>query len=306
MAALQESCLRSLPLVHRGKVRDSYAVDDDLLLIVATDRLSAFDVVLPTPVPGKGQILTAISNFWFHKTAHLVPNHLTGIAVEDIVTDQDERAQVAGRAVVVKRLRPIPAEAVVRGYLIGSGWHDYQQNGEVCGIPLPPGLQMAQQLETPLFTPATKAAAGHHDQNISYAEFAQLVGPDIARQCADFTSELYTFAAGFAAARGIIIADTKFEFGLDEHGQVILMDEILTPDSSRFWPQSTYREGSSPPSYDKQFVRDYLDTLDWDKQAPGPAIPADILRKTAARYREAQELLTGPAREPGAPSVKTS
>ncbi len=290
-SALQESNLQSLPLVHRGKVRDSYAVGSDHLLIVATDRLSAFDVILPTPVPSKGRILTDISNFWFGKTGHIVANHLTDIPLEDVLDDPEERAQVDGRAVVVHRLQPLPAEAVIRGYLIGSGWKDYQRSGQVCGIELPGDLKLAQKLPEPIFTPATKAAVGDHDENISFDTLVELLGPDHARELEKYSRAIYTFAAEYALRKGIIIADTKFEFGLNAQGDIILMDEVLTPDSSRFWPQSCYAEGISPPSYDKQFVRDYLETLDWDKTAPGPSIPPDVLKKTADKYREARDVL---------------
>lgn len=289
--ALQESTIQSLPLFHQGKVRDSYAVGDDHLLIVATDRLSAFDVILPTPVPSKGRILTDISNFWFAKSAHIVDNHLTDIALEDVLSDASELAQVRGRAVVVKRLKPLPAEAVVRGYLIGSGWKDYQNTGSVCGIELPAQLKLAQKLPQAIFTPATKAAVGDHDENISYAQLVEVIGDDRAAELKRLSHELYAFAADYALTKGIIIADTKFEFGLDANDNIVLMDEVLTPDSSRFWPQSCYAEGISPPSYDKQFVRDYLETLDWDKTAPGPVIPERVLKKTADKYREARDLL---------------
>ncbi|MFK8031540.1 MAG: phosphoribosylaminoimidazolesuccinocarboxamide synthase [Gammaproteobacteria bacterium] len=289
--ALQESSLESLPLFHRGKVRDSYAVGDDHLLIVATDRLSAFDVILPTPVPSKGRILTDISNFWFERTSHIVPNHLTDIQLEDVLSDPHELAQVRGRAVVVHRLTPLPAEAVIRGYLIGSGWKDYQRSGSVCGIELPENLRLAQKLPQPIFTPATKAAVGDHDENISYDELVKLIGEEHASQVKQLSHDIYLFAADYAAHKGIIIADTKFEFGLDANNNIVLMDEVLTPDSSRFWPQSCYAEGISPPSYDKQFVRDYLETLDWNKTSPGPSIPDNVLKKTADKYREARDLL---------------
>jgi phosphoribosylaminoimidazole-succinocarboxamide synthase len=291
--ALFESKLRSLPLVHRGKVRDNYAIGDDRLLIVATDRLSAFDVVLPDPMPGKGRVLTAISNFWFAKTRHIVANHLTGEPLAKYVADPAERAPLEGRAVVVRRLKPLPVEAVVRGYLIGSGWKDYQRTGSVCGIALPPGLAQAARLPAAIFTPSTKAAAGQHDENVSYAEIERAIGAAHAARVRELTLALYAFAADHARARGILIADTKFEFGLDESGEVVLMDEALTPDSSRFWPADSYREGTSPPSFDKQFVRDYLETLDWDKRAPGPRLPAGVIAGTVAKYREAERLLTG-------------
>ena len=291
-SALQETSLKSLELFHRGKVRDSYIVDDDTLLIIATDRLSAFDVILPTPIPAKGKILTEISNFWFARTTHLMVNHLLDIDPESVVA-ANERDQVRGRGVVVKRLTPLPAEAVVRGYLIGSGWKDYQANGSICGVALPAGLELAEKLPQAIFTPATKAAAGDHDENISFDRLRDTIGVVRAEEICRLSLILYEYAAGHAAARGIIIADTKFEFGLDNNGSIVLMDEILTPDSSRFWPEADYKQGISPPSYDKQFVRDYLETLTWNKQAPGPAIPDNILERTAAKYREARDLLLG-------------
>jgi phosphoribosylaminoimidazole-succinocarboxamide synthase len=291
---LFESSIKSLPLLGRGKVRDIYAVDDDKLLIVTTDRLSAFDVILPDPIPGKGAVLTAMANFWFGKLAHVVPNQLTGIDPEAVVAGEEEKVQVRGRALVVRRLRPLPIEAVARGYLIGSGWKDYQATGAVCGIALPPGLQMAQQLPSPIFTPATKAEMGDHDENIDYATVEKLIGADLAKMVKDTTLRLYREAAAFARVVGIIIADTKFEFGQDEEGRLYLIDEVLTPDSSRFWPADRYKVGISPPSFDKQFVRDYLETLDWNKQAPGPRLPRDIIDKTAANYREALTRLAGP------------
>ena len=291
---LFESTLKSLPLLGRGKVRDIYAVGEDKLLIVTTDRLSAFDVILPDPIPGKGAVLTAVANFWFGKLAHVVPNQLTGIDPETVVAGEEEKAQVRGRALVVKRLKPLPIEAVVRGYLIGSGWKDYQATGAVCGIALPPGLQMAQQLPAPIFTPATKAEAGDHDENIDYATVEKLLGVDLAKTVKETTLRLYREAAAFARVVGIIIADTKFEFGQDEEGRLYLIDEVLTPDSSRFWPADRYKVGISPPSFDKQFVRDYLETLDWGKTAPGPRLPHDIIEKTAANYREALTRLAGP------------
>ena len=290
---LFESSIGSLPLLGRGKVRDIYAVGEDKLLIVTTDRLSAFDVVLPDPIPGKGAVLTAVANFWFGKLAHVVPSQLTGIDPEAVVVGDGERVQVRGRALVVKRLKPLPIEAVARGYLIGSGWKDYQASGAVCGIALPPGLKMAQQLPEPLFTPATKAAMGEHDENIDYASVERLIGPALAKMVKQTTLRLYREAAAFARLRGIIIADTKFEFGQDEDGRLHLIDEVLTPDSSRFWPADKYKPGISPPSFDKQFIRDYLETLDWNKQAPGPKLPQDIIDKTAANYREALTRLTG-------------
>ncbi|MBU1236010.1 MAG: phosphoribosylaminoimidazolesuccinocarboxamide synthase [Gammaproteobacteria bacterium] len=286
-----EASIKSLPLLGRGKVRDNYAVGDDKMLIVTSDRLSAFDVILPDPIPGKGEVLTAVANFWFGKLAGIIPNQLTGIDPETVVAP-DERDQVRGRAIVVKRLKPLPIEAVVRGYLIGSGWKDYQATGKVCGIPLPAGLKMAQQLPEPLFTPSTKAEIGTHDENIDYATVEKTIGTELAAQVRDAAIRLYKQAADYARTRGIIIADTKFEFGLDDAGKLYLIDEVLTPDSSRFWPADTYKVGSSPASFDKQFVRDYLETLDWNKQAPGPKLPADILEKTSAKYREALTRLT--------------
>ena len=290
--ALFESKLRSLPLLHRGKVRDNYAIGDDRLLIVASDRLSAFDVVLPDPIPGKGRVLTAISNFWFARTRHIVANHLTGEPLARYLPDAAERAPLEGRSVVVQRLEPLPIEAVVRGYLIGSGWKDYQKTGKVCGIALPAGLPQAAKLPAPIFTPATKAAAGQHDENVPFETIADTVGGAIAARVRDLTLALYAFAADYARSRGILIADTKFEFGLDARGEVVLMDEALTPDSSRFWPADSYREGTSPPSFDKQYVRDYLETLDWDKRAPGPRLPAEVIAGTVAKYREAERRLT--------------
>lgn len=290
---LYESKLKSLPLVARGKVRDVYAVGEDHLLIVTTDRLSAFDVVLPDPIPCKGAVLTAVSNFWFERTAHLVPNHLADIPLEAVLPDPAERDRVEGRAVVVRRLQALPVEAIVRGYLIGSGWKDYQRSGSVCGIGLPPGLQLADRLPEPLFTPSTKAAVGDHDENIDFARAEALLGADVAAQVRDLSLAIYREAADWALQRGIIIADTKFEFGLDGDGRVVLIDEILTPDSSRFWPAESYRPGISPPSFDKQFVRDYLETLDWDKSPPAPRLPADIIERTAQKYREALQRLTG-------------
>jgi len=287
-----ETRLKGLQRIHQGKVRDSYALDATHMLIVATDRLSAFDVVLPDPIPGKGRVLTEISNFWFEKTRHIVPNHLTDYTLDAFVHDPEELAMLEGRAVVVKRLKPLPVEAVVRGYLIGSGWKDYQHGGAVCGIALPPGLIMADRLPEPLFTPATKAAAGSHDENVSFAEVASLLGEDIASQVRKLSLALYGFAADYALKRGIIIADTKFEFGLNEAGQVVLMDEALTPDSSRFWPIDTWKPGSSPPSFDKQYVRDYLETLDWNKRAPGPRLPPEVIQRTADKYAEALRRLT--------------
>ena len=290
--ALFESNLRTFPLLHRGKVRDNYAIGDDRLLIVASDRLSAFDVVLPDPIPGKGRMLTSISNFWFERTRHIVANHLTGEPLARFLPDAAERAPLEGRAVVVRRLQPLPVEAVVRGYLIGSGWKDYQATGAVCGIALPPGLTQAARLPAPIFTPATKAAAGQHDENVPYAEIEKAIGRERAARVRDLALALYDYAADYARARGILIADTKFEFGLDANGEVVLMDEALTPDSSRFWPADRYREGASPPSFDKQYVRDYLETLDWNKRAPGPRLPPEVIAGTAEKYREAERRLT--------------
>ena len=293
MAALHESHLTSLKFLHRGKVRDLYEVDADHLLIVQTDRLSAFDVILDDPIPGKGEVLTAVSNFWFDKLGHVIPNHLSGIAPESVVKTDTEREQVRGRAFVTKKLKPLPIEAIVRGYLVGSGWKDYRKTGAVCGIELPAGLQEAQKLPQPLFTPSTKAAVGDHDENISFEEAKKLLGAEMAEKVKSATLALYTEAADYAATRGIIIADTKFEFGTDAEGKLYLIDEALTPDSSRFWPADQYQVGSNPPSFDKQFVRDWLETSGWNKQAPAPRIPADVLQKTADKYREAQQRLIG-------------
>jgi len=293
MNSLYQSSITSLKLLGRGKVRDNYAVGDDKLLIVTTDRLSAFDVVMSEPIPAKGKVLNQMSNFWFDKLAGIVPNHLTGIAPETVVTPA-EVEQVRGRAVVAKRLQPILVEAVVRGYIIGSGWKDYQATGSVCGIALPPGLRQAEKLPAPIFTPAAKADMGEHDENISFADMENRIGKELANQIRDISIRLYQTAADYAATRGIIIADTKFEFGLDDNGVLHLMDEVLTADSSRFWPADSYAPGMSPPSFDKQFVRDYLETLtDWNKTAPAPALPADVIEKTGAKYREALQRLTG-------------
>jgi phosphoribosylaminoimidazole-succinocarboxamide synthase len=293
MSALHESNLPSLKFLHRGKVRDLYEVDADHLLIVQTDRLSAFDVILPTPIPGKGEVLTAVSNFWFKKLGDVIPNHLSGIDPESVVKTEAEKAQVRGRAFVTKKLKPLPIEAIVRGYLVGSGWKDYKKTGAVCGIQLPAGLLEAQKLPQPLFTPSTKAAVGEHDENISFEEARKLLGAEMAEQVKNATLALYTQAADYALTRGIIIADTKFEFGVDKAGKLYLIDEALTPDSSRFWPADQYKVGSNPPSFDKQFVRDWLETSGWNKQPPAPQVPADVLQKTADKYREAQRLLTG-------------
>ena len=281
-----------LPLIHQGKVRDSFLVDEDHMLIVASDRLSAFDVVLPDPVPGKGALLTRISNFWFDKTSDIIDNHLTGVQVSDFIADPSLIDLLQDRAVLVKRLTPLPVEAIVRGYLIGSGWNDYQQTGAVCGIELPEGLQQADKLPQVLFTPSTKAEAGSHDENVDFATIVNLIGEDIACQIRDASIKIYEFASAYALERGIIIADTKFEFGLDKDGKLYLMDEVLTPDSSRFWPQDSWQPGSSPPSYDKQFVRDYLETLDWNKQVPGPKLPPAIIEATVQKYADACRILT--------------
>ena len=291
MAALHQSQIKSLPLLARGKVRDMYAVGDDKLLIVASDRISAFDVILDDPIPGKGQVLTELTAFWLGKLAHVVPNHSTDIAPEDVVA-ADERNQVTGRAMVVKRLKPIMVEAVARGYLIGSGWKDYQASGGVCGITLPVGLQQASRLPEPIFTPAAKAEVGAHDENVDFAHVVAEVGQDMAEQIRNVTLRLYAEASTYAAQKGILIADTKFEFGLDADGALHLMDEVLTPDSSRFWPADQYAEGISPPSFDKQFVRDWLETQAWDKAPPAPRLPAEVIEKTAAKYREAVTRLT--------------
>ncbi|MFA7624796.1 MAG: phosphoribosylaminoimidazolesuccinocarboxamide synthase [Pusillimonas sp.] len=291
MSGLLQSSITSLPLIARGKVRDMYAVGDDKLLIVATDRISAFDVILDDPVPGKGAVLTSLTEFWLKKLAHIVPNHSTDVRPEDVVTP-DERDQVVGRAMVVKRLEPVMVEAVARGYLIGSGWKDYQASGAVCGITLPAGLQQASRLPQPIFTPAAKAEVGAHDENVDFAHVVREVGQAMAEQIRDITLRLYAEASDYAATKGIIIADTKFEFGLDDAGQLHLMDEVLTPDSSRFWPADGYAEGTSPPSFDKQFVRDWLETQVWDKTPPAPRLPADVIEKTAAKYHEALTRLT--------------
>lgn len=292
MSTLYESTLHSLPLLGRGKVRDNYAVGNDQLLIVTTDRLSAFDVIMGEPIPNKGRVLNEMANFWFEKLKHVVPNHLTGVAPESVVA-ADEVEQVKGRAVVVKRLEPILVEAVVRGYLAGSGWKDYQATGSVCGVELPPGLQNAQKLPEPIFTPAAKAEMGHHDENITYNEMERRIGTELSATIRDISIKLYKEAADYAATRGIIIADTKFEFGLDNHGQLYLMDEALTADSSRFWPADQYQVGTNPPSFDKQFVRDWLETQPWKKEPPAPKLPDDVVTKTGEKYQEALERLTG-------------
>ena len=290
--AILESSIPGLPQIGRGKVRDIYSVNDDHLLIVTTDRLSAYDVVLPDGIPGKGRVLTALSNFWFRMMADLVPNHLTTIKLTDIIDDREVARSLESRATIVRRLKPLPIESVVRGYLIGSGWRDYLETGSVCGIQLPTGLRQASRLPKTLFTPATKAESGDHDENISFEKVEELIGADMAARVRDLSIAIYERAAAYALERGIIIADTKFEFGLDDEGRLYLIDEVLTPDSSRFWPLDQYAEGISPPSFDKQFVRDYLDTLDWDKTAPGPELPAEILRRTSEKYHEALSILT--------------
>ena len=291
VTALYESDIKSLPLLNRGKVRDIYDVDEEHMLIVTTDRLSAFDVILPDPIPGKGAILTTVSNFWFDKTQHIIANHLTDKTLDDVLPDVTERNPIEGRGIVVRRLNPLPVEAIVRGYLIGSGWNDYQKTGAVCGISLPEGLQQAQQLPQAIFTPSTKADVGGHDENISFEKTVNLLGQDMAEQVRDVSIKLYQEAASYALERGIIIADTKFEFGTDNNGELVLIDEVLTPDSSRFWPADSYQVGVSPPSFDKQYVRDYLETLDWDKTDPGPCLPDEVIQRTGEKYREAMNLL---------------
>ena len=288
---LFESNIKSLPRLARGKVRDIYAVGDDKMLIVASDRLSAFDVVLPDPIPDKGRVLNEMANFWFARLGHVVPNQLTGIDPESVVSEE-EKPQVRGRSVVVKKLKPLPIEAVVRGYIIGSGWKDYQKTGKICGIELPKGLRQAEKLPQPIFTPATKAAEGH-DENITFSQVETLIGPELAAKVRDVSIRLYKEAADYAATKGIIIADTKFEFGLDEKGNLVLIDEVLTADSSRFWPADSYRVGISPPSFDKQYVRDYLESLTWDKTPPAPKLPEDVIARTSQKYRDALERLTG-------------
>ena len=290
---LLQSDLPGLELLHRGKVRDVYALPGHRLLIVASDRLSAFDVVLPDPIPGKGEMLTQISNFWFGKTEHLVPNHLLHTPLSEVLPAGTDLALYEKRAVVTRRLKPVPVEAIARGYLIGSGWKDYQATGAVCGIKLPVGLKQAQQLPEPIFTPSTKAAVGDHDENVSFDAVVKAVGAELAEKVREATLTIYKWAAAYAAERGIILADTKLEFGTDEHGKLYVMDEMLTPDSSRYWPADEYRVGISPPSYDKQFVRDYLETLDWNKKAPGPDVPAEVIARTAAKYAEALRRLAG-------------
>jgi len=284
----------SLEHLHSGKVRELYAIDDKRMLIVATDRLSAFDVILPTPIPGKGRLLTTLSNFWFARLGHVIGNHLLDVDLGDVLPNPDERAQVEGRAVVARRLRPLPVEAIVRGWLIGSGLRDYEASGGIGGIPLPDGLQRADRLPEPMFTPSTKASVGDHDENIDFERMAELAGPEYAERIRAASLQLYSEAADYAAERGLIIADTKFEFGVAPDGELVLIDELLTPDSSRFWPADGWRPGENPPSFDKQFIRDWLETLDWDKTAPGPEVPPDIAQETAAKYREAVERLTDP------------
>jgi len=290
-ATLHTSHIKSLPLLHNGKVRDIYDIDDQYMLIVTTDRISAFDVIMPTPVAGKGIILNQVTQFWMEKLSHIIPNQMCSIKLEDVLPDADERAEVADHALIVKKLKALPVEAIVRGYIIGSGWKDYQQTGAICGIQLPENLRIADKLPEAIFTPSTKADVGAHDENIDYTQSKELLGEDIARQVRDVSLQLYKEAADFALERGIIIADTKFEFGLDEDGQLTLIDEVLTPDSSRFWPKDEYQPGSSPVSFDKQFVRDYLETLDWNKTAPGPELPDSIVTKTAEKYEYAKKLL---------------
>ena len=292
MSSLYESRL-PLPLVHRGKVRDIYDIDEEHMLIVTSDRLSAFDVVLPQAIPGKGEVLNRVARFWFMRTRALIPNHLADLALESVIPEPAMRETLGDRAMVVKKLKSLPIEAIVRGYIIGSGWKDYQENGSICGIPLPAGLQLAEKLPQPIFTPSTKAEVGAHDENIDFEATRELLGDQLAGQVRDMSLQIYTEAAAYALERGIIIADTKFEFGLDDNGILHLIDEVLTPDSSRFWPADQYQPGISPPSFDKQFVRDYLETLEWDKTAPGPELPEEIIRRTAEKYREAERRLTG-------------
>ena len=289
---LLRTSIKSLPLIHQGKVRDIYAINDETMLLVSTDRLSAFDVILPTGIANKGAMLTQMANFWFEKLKHVVPNHLTGIAPDSVVA-QDETAQVKGRAVVVKRLKALPIEAIVRGYIVGGGWKEYQQKGTICDVALPARLQLAQQLPQPIFTPSSKAAVGEHDENISIAQVQALIGKDMTAQVEKVAIQLYKEAAEYALSKGIIIADTKFEFGLDEHGVLHVMDEVLTPDSSRFWPLESYKIGQNPPSYDKQYVRDWLESIHWNKAPPAPALPDDVAKRTSEKYLEAFEKLTG-------------
>ncbi|MCW8830661.1 MAG: phosphoribosylaminoimidazolesuccinocarboxamide synthase [Gammaproteobacteria bacterium] len=292
MQSLHSSHIKSLPLLHRGKVRDIYDIDDDHMLIVTTDRISAFDVVMPNAITGKGRILNDVTTFWLNRLSHIIPNQLSDMPLAEVLPDAEERAEVAEHAMIVKKLRALPVEAIVRGYLIGSGWKDYQATGAVCGIELPAGLQLADKLPQAIYTPSSKAAVGEHDENIDFAKTEELLGSDIAGQVRDVSLQLYKEAADFALERGIIIADTKFEFGLDKNGQLTLIDEVLTPDSSRFWPADQYQPGISPPSFDKQYVRDYLETLDWNKTAPGPTLPDEVIQKTAEKYQQAKQLLT--------------
>lgn len=292
MDCLHTSDIKSLPLLHKGKVRDIYDIDASHMLIITTDRISAFDVIMPTPIPGKGRILNEVTRFWLEKLSHLIPNHLSDLSLDKVLPDAAERARVADHAMIVKKLKPLPIEAIVRGYLIGSGWKDYQATGTVCGIPLPAGLKQAERLPEPIFTPSTKAALGAHDENIDFAKTQALLGDSMATQVRDISLRLYKEAAAYALSRGIIIADTKFEFGLDASGTLTLIDEVLTPDSSRFWPLDQYQSGTSPVSFDKQFVRDYLESLDWNKTAPGPSLPDSIVNKTAEKYQQAKTLLT--------------
>jgi phosphoribosylaminoimidazole-succinocarboxamide synthase len=293
LTTLYRTNLNNLDLLTSGKVRDIYNIDDDHMLIVTSDRLSAFDVVLPDPIPGKGKVLTALSDFWLNRFEDLVPNHLTNITLESVLKDEEERGSIVGRGIVVKKLKPLPVEAIVRGYIIGSGWKEYQKSGSVCGIELAKGLQQADKLSEPIFTPSTKAEVGDHDENINYESMVDLIGSELAAKVRDISLEVYSKGAEYALGKGIIVADTKLEFGLDNDGKLYLIDEVLTPDSSRFWPVSEYKPGVSPPSFDKQYVRDYLETLDWDKKDPGPTLPEEVIRNTAIKYREAQEILTG-------------
>jgi len=290
--SLHTSHISNLKLRHKGKVRDIYDIDDDHMLIITSDRISAFDVVMPSAIPEKGTILNDVTRFWLNKLEHIIPNHLADIPLEEIITDAQERHSVTKHAMVVKKLKALPIEAIVRGYIIGSGWKDYQKTGAICGINLPTGLQIADKLPEPIYTPSSKADVGKHDENIDYAATEKLLGEDLARQIKQISLQLYKEAAEYALARGIIIADTKFEFGVDKNNQLVLIDEVLTPDSSRFWPADQYKPGSSPMSFDKQFVRDYLETLDWDKSPPGPELPQEIIDKTAEKYKEALERLT--------------
>jgi len=290
--SLHTSHISNLKLLHKGKVRDIYEIDDNHMLIITSDRISAFDVIMPTPIPEKGIILNDVTRFWLDKLQHVIPNHLSDMPLSDVITDEAERNAVCKHAMIVKRLKALPVEAIVRGYIIGSGWKDYQKTGAICGIALPEGLQMADKLPEPIFTPSSKADVGDHDENIDYAATEKLLGADLARQVKDVSLQLYKEAADYALTRGIIIADTKFEFGVDENNQLVLIDEVLTPDSSRFWPADQYKPGSSPMSFDKQFVRDYLETLDWDKTPPGPELPDEIVNKTAEKYKEALQKLT--------------